>query len=60
MKMVLDRDERWPDYMLFEEGEYTAPPIEVPDDLVLRYREALAAYDAVQAELGELWHRGER
>lgn len=53
MKINIDRDERYPDYFISDaEG---GKRIEVPDDLLARYEEAVNLYEAIQVELEDLY-----
>lgn len=60
MKAHIERDERWPEYSIYAEGDRWFRPhlhdlIDVPEDLVARYREASRIWEAVQDELRELY-----
>jgi hypothetical protein len=69
MKAVILKDELYPWYVLETErnssGAYWAyisnceKAVEVPDELVDRYNEAVRVYFAVQDELNEVWRKAD-
>lgn len=55
MKLHRWKDERWPDYGLYEPSDiFGEANVEVPEELYERYKKALAEYDAVQREIANL------
>ena len=55
MKLHRWKDERWPDYGLYEPSDiFGEANVEVPEELFERYKRALAEYDAVQREIANL------
>ena len=55
MKLHRWKDERWPDYGLYEPSDiFGEANVEVPEELFERYKRALAEYNAVQEEIADL------
>lgn len=51
-RIGIDKDERYPDYLLLEPGSiYAMAEIDVPDTTLARWRAAIADYEAVQDEM---------
>lgn len=48
MKIRVDKDEWYPVYTPYDEGSWIA---EVSDDFIVRYRQALDAFNAIQDEI---------
>lgn len=51
MKVGITKDEWWPVYVPEEDYD----DYEIPDDLYARYKATLAAFNAVQRELSEIY-----
>ena len=55
MKLHRWKDERWPDYGLYEPSDiFGEANVNAPEGLYARYKKALAEYDAVQREIADL------
>lgn len=52
MKVVLYENEEFPVYSIHEPASNSVGVIEVPDETLARWREVIAAYADVQAEMG--------
>ena len=55
MKLHRWKDERWPDYGLYEPSDiFGEANVNAPEELYERYKKALAEYNAVQLEISNL------
>ena len=55
MKLHRWKDERWPDYGLYEPSDiFGEANVNAPATLYARYKRALAEYNAVQREIADL------
>ena len=55
MKLHRWKDERWPDYGLYEPSDiFGEANVNAPEELYERYKKALAEYNAVQREIDGL------
>jgi hypothetical protein len=52
MKVTIDYDERYPDYDVYDGGE-----IDIPDDVIRRWREVQKAYSEIQTEMKDYYSK---